>query len=76
MVRPNRRTLERVLILGVAITVLLMSTVSPATSYEDEITPEMIAAAEAILGLEYSGADRLEIIDGLAEYREAAEPPA
>jgi len=70
MTRSNRRTLERVLILGVAITVLLMSTVSLATSDEDEITSEMIAAAEALLGLEFSGADRLEIIDGLTEYRE------
>jgi Asp-tRNA(Asn)/Glu-tRNA(Gln) amidotransferase A subunit family amidase len=70
MTRSNRRTLERVLILGVAITVLLMSTVTVATSNEDEITSEMIAAAEALLGLEFSGADRLEIIDGLTEYRE------
>jgi len=45
MGRSNRRTLERVLILGVAITLLLMSTVSLATSNEDEIAPEMIAAA-------------------------------
>jgi len=70
MDRPNTRTFGRKVIPCVAITVLLVSTVSLATSNQEEITPEMIAAAEALLGLEYTGADRLEIIDGLTEYRE------
>ena len=70
MGRLNTRTFGRILIPGVAITILLVSTVSLATSNQEEITPEMIAAAEALLGLEYTGADRLEIIDGLTEYRE------
>jgi len=70
MARSNTRRLRRILIPGIAITVLLVSTVSLATSNEDDITPEMIAAAEALLGLELSATDRAEIIDGLTEYRE------
>jgi hypothetical protein len=70
MARSNRRTLGRILIPVVVIAVLLMSTVSLAASNEDGITPEMIAAAEALLGLELSITDRVEIIDGLTEYRE------
>ncbi len=64
------RTIGRILIPVVAITVLLGLTVRLAAASEEEITPEMIAAAEALLGLELSSADRVEIIDGLTEYRE------
>jgi len=46
------------------------SNVGLAVSTEDPITPETIAAAETLFGLELSTADRAEITDGLTDYRD------
>ena len=64
------RMLGRTMCLVAALAAASLAAVGAASPDEERITLEMIAAAEALLGLELSLGDRFEILDGLAEYRE------
>ena len=58
---------------GLPFAVLMVSIVLAAGSAapaDEEIAPEIIAVAEILLGLEYGPEDRIEIVDGLTEYRD------
>jgi len=49
---------------------VLMCALAGAAADEERITVDMIEAAEELFGLDLDVADRIEILDGLTEYRE------
>ena len=49
---------------------VLMCALEGAAADEERITVDMIEAAEELFGLDLDVADRIEILDGLTEYRE------
>jgi len=70
MIHRRARSLGRMLAMIIGIAACLCSSPGLAAPAQDPITPETIAAAETLFGLELGAADRTEIIEGLSEYRE------
>ena len=66
----NEALRRRIPLILVAISLIVCVAEISLASDDETITVEMIASAEALLGLEYGMEDRYEIIEGLTEYRD------